>query len=112
MLLPDHTENGKDNQIMEDGIRPFHTKIEKMIQTSDGTIVLESHSGFPFSESNLYLLSGNGQVVWKAEKPDPRALFSRIKLNDDHTLATFTINGQFCDLDLKTGKIVSSSSFK
>ncbi len=96
---------------MDDGIKPLHTKIEKMIQISDGTIVMESHSGFPFSESNLYLLNGSGMVVWKAEKPDPRALFSRIMLSENYTLSTFTINGQFCELDLKTGKIVSQSKF-
>jgi hypothetical protein len=93
-------------------LTPIHTKIEKMIQIKLGTIVLEEHSGFPLSDSNLYLVSANGAIAWKAEKPEPRTLFSRLKLNDDSTLSTFTTSGQFCDINLETGKIISSSTFK
>ena len=93
-------------------IQPLHTKIEKMIQVKEGVVVLEMHSGFPFGETNLYLVSSNGEILWKAEKPEPRTLFSRVKLNDDSTLSSFTTNGQFCDIDLQTGKILNSSSFK
>ena len=93
-------------------ITPIHTKIDKMIQIKLGTIVLEEHSGFPLTESNLYLISSNGKIAWLAEKPEPRTLFSRLKLNDDSTISTFTTGGQFCDLDIETGKIISSSSFK
>jgi hypothetical protein len=93
-------------------LTPIHTKIEKMIQIKLGTIVLEEHSGFPLSDSNLYLVSANGNIAWKAEKPEPRTLFSRLKLNDDSTLSTFTTSGQFCDINLETGKIISSSTFK
>jgi hypothetical protein len=91
-------------------IRPLHTTIDKQIQTMAGEIVLESHAGFPKDDSNLYLLGSDGKIVWKAEKPDPRTLYSRIKLNDNYTLSTYTINGHLCDLDLETGKIISSSS--
>lgn len=93
-------------------ITPIHTKIEKMIQVKLGTIILEEFSGFPLSESNLYLVSANGKILWTAEKPEPRTLFSRLKLNEDSTLSTFTTGGQFCDINLETGKIISSSSFK
>lgn len=93
-------------------LTPIHTKIEKMIQIKLGTIVLEEHSGFPLSDSNLYLVTANGNIAWKAEKPEPRTLFSRLKLNDDSTLSTFTTSGQFCDINLETGKIISSSTFK
>ncbi|MBE0672662.1 MAG: hypothetical protein IH588_18965 [Anaerolineales bacterium] len=92
--------------------QPIYTQIEKTIQTSDGNIVMESHNGFPFSESNLYLVSPNGTVIWKAEKADLRSLYTRIKLNEDFTLSTFTTDGLFCEIDLKTGKIISKSSFK
>ena len=93
-------------------IRPLFTHIEKTIQTSDGNIILENHSGFPFKESNIYLVTPDGTVVWKAEKPESRSLYTRIKLNEDFTLSTFTTDGLFCELDLKTGKIISQSSFK
>ena len=37
-----------------DNIQPLHTKIEKTIQATRGFIVLESPTGFPSGESNLY----------------------------------------------------------
>lgn len=91
-------------------IKPLHTTVDKQIQTMAGEIVMESHAGFPKDDSNLYLLGSDGKIIWKAEKPDPRTLYSRIKLNDNYTLSTYTINGHLCDLDLETGKIISSSS--
>ncbi len=93
-------------------LQPLFTQIEKTIQLADGNIILETHIGFPFNETNLYLLSPGGNVVWKAEKPETRSLYTRIKLNEDFTLSTFTNDGIFCELDLKTGKIISKSSFK
>jgi hypothetical protein len=93
-------------------IQPLFTQIEKTIQLTDGNIILETHTGFPTNESNLYLINPGGNVVWKAEKPDLRSLYTRIKLNEDFTLSTFTNDGVFCELDLKTGKIISKSSFK
>jgi len=92
-------------------VTPLFTQIEKTIDLKSGTVVLENHSGFPFGESNLYLVGSNSEVVWKAEKPDARTLFTKVKLNEDSTLSTFTTSGQFCDIDLETGKIISSSSF-
>lgn len=93
-------------------VTPLFTQIEKTIDLKSGTVVLETTDGFPFEESNLYLVGSNGEVIWKAEKIDSRALFSKVKLNENFTLSTFTTNGQFCDIDLETGKILSSSSFK
>jgi len=93
-------------------IQPLFTQVEKTIQTNDGNIVLENHVGFPANETNLYLITPGGNFVWKAEKPDSRSLYTRIKLNEDFTLSTFTTDGMFCELDLRTGKIISKSSFK
>lgn len=93
-------------------IQPLFTQIEKTIQLADGNIVLEHYSGFPFNESNLYMLGASGEFLWKAEKTDLRSLYTRIKLNEDFTLSTFTTDGFFCEIDLKTGKIISKSSFK
>ncbi len=53
----------------------LYTKIEKTIQISDGSIVLESPIGFPRNESNLYLVEQNGNIIWKAEKPDMNSFF-------------------------------------
>jgi hypothetical protein len=88
---------------------PLFTAIEKTIQVADGLVVLENHNGFPFSESNLYLIDTRGEIAWKAEKPEARALFSKIKLNEDRTLSTFTTHGYLCEIDLNTGKIISQS---
>ncbi len=51
---------------------PLHTKVDKLIQTRRGTVVLESSNGFPRGESNLYCISTDEKVIWAAEKPDPR----------------------------------------
>ncbi|MCZ2121162.1 MAG: hypothetical protein LC108_02730 [Anaerolineales bacterium] len=93
-------------------IPPLRTKIDKTIQIKLGTIVLEEHSGFPMTESNLYLIGSNGKIVWTAEKPEARTLFTRLRLNEDFTISTFTTSGQFCDINIETGKIISSSAFK
>jgi hypothetical protein len=92
-------------------VTPLFTQIEKTIDLKTGTLVLENHTGFPYGESNLYLVASDGQVIWKAEKPDTRALFTKVKLNEDTTISTFTTSGQFCDIDLESGKIISSSNF-
>lgn len=89
-------------------LQPLHTKVDKSIQTVYGTVVLEGPDGFPRGESNLYCISPTGSIVWKAEKPEPYTLYSRMKLNEDGTtLATYTLGAHACDLDLKTGKILS-----
>lgn len=94
-------------------IQPLYTKVEKSIQTMFGIVVLESTNGFPKNESNLYCASRDGKILWKAEKPDPYTLYSRMKLNDDGaTLSTYTLSGHACELDLKTGKILSKTSIQ
>jgi hypothetical protein len=94
-------------------IEPLHTKIEKTIQTMFGYIVLESPSGFPLGESNLYCTSADGKMIWKAEKPDVNTLFSRVKLNEDgYTLSTYTIGGHACELELRSGKLISHTSIR
>ena len=94
-------------------IQPLHTKVEKTIQTLYGTIVLESPSGFPHAECNLYCVAADGGLVWQAEKPEQFTLYSRMKLNEDGaTLSTYTLSGHACDLELGTGKIVSKTSIQ
>ncbi len=94
-------------------IKPIHTKVEKFIQTLHGVIVLEATTGFPTNESNLYCISADEKIVWKAEKPDPYTLYSRMKLNEDGaTISTYTLSGHACDLDLATGKILSKTSIQ
>lgn len=87
-------------------IQPLRTQIEKTIQTMLGLVVLEHPNGFPRSESNLYLVTPGGKILWKAEKPDPNTLYSRVRLNDDQTLSAYTTGGHACDLELKTGKLI------
>ncbi len=90
--------------------QPLYTKIDKNIQTRTGFIVLESPDRFPYTESNLYCIAPNNQILWKAEKPDPHTLYSRVKLNEDGaTLSTYTTGGHACDLDLRTGKILNQT---
>ncbi len=94
-------------------LQPLHTKIDKSIQTRVGFIVLESPDRFPYAESNLYCIAPNNKVLWKAEKPNPNTLYSRVKLNEDGaTLSTYTIGGHACDLELSTGKIISQTTIR
>jgi hypothetical protein len=94
-------------------INPVHTKIEKTIQTRFGTIVLESTQGFPHAECNLYCVSTEGRIMWIAEKPEPSTLYSRVKLNENGaTVSTYTLSSHACELDLGTGKILSTTSLQ
>jgi len=94
-------------------IQPLHTKIERIIQTKPGIIVLESHSGFPRDDSNLYCVASSEMIIWKAEKPDPNTLYSRLRVNEDgDTLSAYTIGGHACKLELRTGKLISHPSIK
>lgn len=94
-------------------IKPLHTKIEKNIQTPHGTIVLENPDGFPRTDCNLYCVSVEGDIVWKAEKPEPSTLYSRVKLNENGaTISTYTLSSHACELDLGTGKILSKTSLQ
>jgi outer membrane protein assembly factor BamB len=92
-------------------IAPLYTIVEKVIELKKGIVVMESSTGFPLNETNLYMLSPNGDVLWKAEKPNSNTLFTKMKLNEDFSISTFTNNGQFCEIDMETGKIISSSNF-
>ena len=94
-------------------IQPLHTKIDKTIQTTRGYIVLEDPAGFPQRESNLYQIAGDGEIIWKAEKPDPYTLYSRMRIGDDGmTLSTYTLGGHACDIDLQSGKILTKTSIQ
>lgn len=91
---------------------PLYTKIEKETQIGIGTILLESPSGFPRNKCNLYCINDD-KIIWEAEKPESQSLFSRLKLNEDgETLSTYTTDGYACDIDIKTGKLVSKTPFQ
>jgi hypothetical protein len=93
--------------------QPLHTKIDKIIQTRIGLVVLEVPDRFPYNDSNLYCIATNNKILWKAEKPDPNTLYSRVRLNEDgSTLSTYTTGGHACDLELNTGKLISQSTIK
>lgn len=89
-------------------IRPLHTKVYKDVQLTNGAIVLEDPSGFPRNECNLYCINSHEKIVWIAERPAPQSLFSRLKLNEDcETFSAYTVDGYACDLEIKTGKLLS-----
>ena len=94
-------------------VKALHTKVEKLIQTIYGTVVLENPEGFPRAESNLYCVAPAGTIVWKAEKPEQYTLYSRVKLNEDGAaLSTYTLSGHACDVELGTGRILSKLSIQ
>jgi len=92
-------------------IEPLHTQILKSIQTMAGTVILEEPRDFPINESNLYCMGYEGEIVWKAEKPEPGGLYNRVMLSGD-TLSAYTVTGQACELELVTGKLISQVKIK
>jgi hypothetical protein len=94
-------------------VEALHTHIEKTIQINAGLIVLENPIGFPYNDTNLYLINQGGEIIWKAEKPVPGTAFSRVKLNEDgETFSAYTLGGHACELELRSGKLISFTSFK
>ncbi|MFH1183671.1 MAG: hypothetical protein V1755_01355 [Chloroflexota bacterium] len=94
-------------------LEPRRTKIEKVIEVSTGRAILEDYYRYPLAESNLYFLSRNGELVWQAERPAPDAHYIRVRLNEDgHTLSAYTTGRHACEIDIKSGKLLSQLEFK
>ncbi len=98
---------------MFEDMRPRHTKILKVIALKAGKAILEDHVRYPLSESNLYFVSDIGELVWDAERPAPDAHYIRVKLDEDgKQLSAYTTGRHACEIDLKTGKLISQIAFK
>jgi len=94
-------------------IQPIHTKIAKVIEVSAGKAILEDYNRYPLNESNLYFISVNGELVWHAERPAPDAHYIRVRLNEDgRSLSAYTTGRHACEIDLKSGKLLSQVEFK
>ena len=102
-------KNALEQESLMAEIEPFHTQVQKTIQAIVGMIVLEEPAGFPRDKSNLYCLKQDGELLWQAEKPEPAGLYNRVKLNLDDTLSAYAITGQSCEIDLRTGKLISQA---
>lgn len=98
---------------MFENLKPRHTKIVKVIALKAGNVILEDHIRYPLSESNLYFVSEDGKSIWDAERPAPDAHYIRAKLDDDGLqVSAYTTGRHACELDLKTGKLLSQIEFK
>ncbi len=98
---------------MFENFTPRHTKIEKVIAVRGGNVIMEDHNRFPLDQSNLYFISETGEAVWDAERPAPDAHYIRVKLDEDGMhLSAYTTGRHACELDLKTGKLLSQIAFK
>ena len=94
-------------------IQALHTKIDKTIQATPGTIVLEDPAGFPRNDSNLYCLGIGDKILWKAQKPDSNTLYQRVRISDDGlNLSAYTTGGHACEIDLRSGKLISFVGIK
>ena len=90
-----------------------HTKVVKVISLRLGKIILEDHVRYPLGESNLYLVTEAGERIWDAERPAPDAHFTKVKLDEDgKLLSAYTTGRHACEIDLKTGKLLSQIEFK
>lgn len=93
--------------------KPRHTKIDKIISIKTGNVILESHIHYPLNESNLYFLAENGELVWFAERPAPDAHYIRVKLYEDgERISAYTTGRHACEIDIKSGKLLSRLEFK
>ncbi len=98
---------------MFEHLTPRHTKILKVINLRGENVVLEDHVRFPLNQSNLYCVTDSGETVWDAERPAPDAHYIRVKLEDDGTrLSAYTTGRHACELDVRTGKLLSQLEFK
>jgi hypothetical protein len=90
-----------------------HTKVLKVISLRGGKVILEDHVRYPLGESNLYFIAETGELVWEAERPAPDAHYIRVKLDEDgKQLSAYTTGRHACEIDLKTGKLLSQIAFK
>jgi hypothetical protein len=49
-----------------------------------------------------------GKVIWFAELPEPGVLFTRVKFDDlGEKLVTYSTRGHACEVELRTGKLLS-----
>jgi len=88
-----------------------YTRIDKTIDSVVGKVVLENAASYPRDESNLYCVSTAGKIVWFAERPDDGSHYSRVRFDDQgEKLLTYSTHGHACELDLKTGKLLSQVS--
>lgn len=95
------------------GLEPRHTKIEKIITVQGGKAILEDHRGYPLAKSNLYFTAENGDLLWEAERPAPDAHYIRVRLNEDGgSLSAYTTGRHACEIDVKSGKLLSQIAFK
>ena len=96
-----------------DNLTARHTQIEKVINTTLGNVVLESPTGYPRGESNLYCVASDGTILWFAVLPEAGAFYVRAKFDDQgEKLLTYSIRGHACEIDLKTGALLSQILIK
>lgn len=94
-------------------LKPRRTKIEKVIAVKGGLVVLEDHNRFPLKESNLYFITESGEPIWEAERPAPDTHYTKVRLDDGgKELSAYTTGRHACELELKTGKLLSQIEFK
>ena len=98
---------------MFDDEKPRHTRIQKVISVTAGKAILEDHTRHPATESNLYFVGENGELVWQAERPTPQSLYIKVKLNQDgRTLSAYTTDSTACEIDIRSGKLLSQIAFQ
>jgi hypothetical protein len=52
-------------------------------------------------------------VLWEAERPAPDAHYIRVRLNEDgRSLSAYTTGRHACEIDLKSGRLISQIEFK
>lgn len=90
-------------------ITPRHTRVVETVDTPFGKLVREDYYGYPQTESNLYMVDHNGTPLWFAERAMADDAYANgIRMASEHAVKCSSWNGFDCEIDLQTGKLVSS----
>ena len=92
---------------------PRHTQIVETIQTRFGLLAREEYFQFPEDESNLYMISPDGVLLWVAERVMEGDVYANpIVRIDQAQISCASWKGYDCEIDLRSGKLLRATFTK
>jgi hypothetical protein len=94
-------------------IEARYTQVVETVDTPFGTLVREDYYGYPKSESNIYMLSPHGTLLWFAERAmDDDAYANPICKAGEASINCASWNGFDCEINLEDGKLIHAAFTK
>jgi hypothetical protein len=94
-------------------LHPRHTMIAETVETPWGVLVREDHFQYPESDSNLYMVDGNGALLWFAERAIEGDAYSNpVQRISEGLVRCASWRGFDCEIDLKDGKLARAAFTK